>query len=81
MKFTIVALLQILLVFIFPPQKRNFDKEGISKKEVTIAQYVRFCDETGREKPDNVAWGRDDRTMINIDWKDATAFCKWLSEK
>ncbi len=81
MKFTIVALLQIFLVFLFTPQRDTQDDISISKTVVTNAQYVRFCNETGREKPEDALWIRDDMPVINIDWKDATAFHTWLSKK
>jgi len=81
MKFTIVALLQIFLVFLFTPQRDTQDDINSRKTVVTNAQYVRFCKETGREKPGHPEWGRDDMPVINIDWKDATAFHTWLSKK
>ena len=53
----------------------------MSKYEVTFAQYDRFCEETGRRKPDDEGWGRGNRPVINVNWNDAVAFCKWLSGK
>ena len=81
MKFTIVALLQIFLVFLFTPQRDVQDEISISKTVVTVAQYVRFCKETGREKHDNAEWSSDDMPVINVDWKNVTALYTWLSEK
>lgn len=34
-----------------------------------------------RYKPDDEHWGRDDRPVINVNWDDAHAFIKWLSDK
>jgi len=48
---------------------------------VTFEQYDRFCEETGRRKPDDRGWGRGRRPVINVSWNDAKAFAKWLSRK
>ena len=53
----------------------------IGKYEITFAQYDIFCKNTGREKPNDNGWGHGNRPVINVNWYDATAFCKWLSEK
>ncbi len=53
----------------------------MSKYEVTFDQYDKFCETTGRSKPDDEGWGRGDRPVINISWNDAMAFCQWLSKK
>lgn len=53
----------------------------IGKYEVTFKQYDLFCENTGREKPDDNNWGRNNIPVINVNWYDATAFCKWLSEE
>ncbi len=53
----------------------------MSKYEVTFAQYDKFCEATGRTKPDDEGWGRGNRPVINVSWHDAMDFCKWLSEK
>ncbi len=48
---------------------------------MTFDQYDRFCEETGREKPDDEGRGRGRRPVINVSWNDAKAFSKWLSKK
>ena len=53
----------------------------MGKYEVTFAQYDRFCEETGREKPDDAGFGWGDRPLINVSWHEAKAFAKWLSKK
>jgi formylglycine-generating enzyme required for sulfatase activity len=50
----------------------------MSKHAVTFEQYDRFCDATGRTKPDDKGWGRGDRPVINISWHDAVAFAEWM---
>jgi len=53
----------------------------MGKYEVTFAQYDRFCEETGREKPDDAGRGRGNRPVIKVTWHEAKAFAKWLSKK
>ncbi len=53
----------------------------IGKYEVTFAQYDAFCEATNRKKPDDEGWGRGSRPVINVNWNDAVAYCKWLSQK
>lgn len=66
----------------------------IGKYEVTVAQYKEFCKATKHpfppkpkknwyEEHDNVkewTW-RDNKPIVNVNWYDATAYCKWLSEE
>jgi formylglycine-generating enzyme required for sulfatase activity len=53
---------------------------NISKTEVTFEQYDVFCDATGRGKPYDEGWGRGDRPVINVSWRDAVAYCEWMSK-
>jgi formylglycine-generating enzyme len=53
----------------------------ISATEVTFSQYDLFCEETGRERPLDNGWGRENRPVIHVDWNDATAYCHWASRK
>ncbi|MBN1273576.1 MAG: formylglycine-generating enzyme family protein, partial [Candidatus Aminicenantes bacterium] len=53
----------------------------VCRYEVTFEQYDRFCDETGRTKPNDEGWGRGNRPVITVSWYDAQAFCVWVSEK
>ncbi len=50
----------------------------MSKYEITFAQYDLFCDATGRAKPKDNTWGRENRPVLNVNWVDADAFAKWL---
>ena len=53
----------------------------MSKYEVTVAQYREFCKATGRAMPATPKWGwHDNHPIVNVNWKDATAYCRWLSE-
>ena len=53
----------------------------LSRTEVTFAEFDRFSDETGRPRPTDNGWGRDDRPAINVSWLDAAEYCNWLSER
>ena len=51
----------------------------MGEREVTWAQYLRFCSETGRAAPPSPAVGRDlsAHPVVNVDWNDAVAYCGW----
>lgn len=53
----------------------------IDKYEVTFSQYDKFCEATGRGKPDDNGWGRENRPVINVSWKDAEAYAKWSGKR
>lgn len=50
----------------------------MSKYEITFAQYDQFCRATGRRKPVDENWGREDLPVINVNWEDANAFALWM---
>ncbi len=65
----------------------------ISKYEITVAQYRAFCKATNRKMPVEppaswyeehdhaVKWQwYDTYPIVNINWYDANAYCKWLTE-
>jgi len=56
------------------------DDFAIGKYPVTFNEYDLFCKETGRGKPGDRQWGRDDRPVINVSWEDAYDYALWLAE-
>ena len=64
-----------------PAHKVFLSGYWIGKTEVTFAQFDAFCQETGLEKPEDEGWGRGERPVIYVSWKEANDFCAWLEEK
>ncbi len=58
----------------------NISAFRMSKYEVTFTQYDKFCEATGRQKPNDNGWGRGNRPVINVNWYDAVAFAKWIGK-
>lgn len=48
---------------------------------VMFEEFDHFCNETGHRKPDDRDWGRGRRPVIDVFWKDAQAYCSWLSQE
>jgi len=62
-----------------PQRSVTLDGYWIYKREVTVAQYRKFCRETGRAMPDvgnNGAW-KDSDAIGNVNWFDADAYAAW----
>lgn len=64
-----------------PSHKVTLKPFYIGRFEVTFEQYDRFCTATKRAKADDEGWGRGNRPVINVTWKDAVAYADWLSKK
>jgi formylglycine-generating enzyme required for sulfatase activity len=64
-----------------PVHRVSVDKFAMGRYEITFAEYDKFAQATGREKPDDRGWGRGNRPVINVSWHDAKAYADWLSEQ
>ncbi len=64
-----------------PAHEVTLSAFSIGQYPVTFEEYDRFCEATDRDKPDDYGWGRGIRPVIYVSWKDATAYCEWLSEQ
>jgi len=61
-----------------PPHMVNLDGYWIYKYEVTVAQYRKFCNETGSNMPEAPSWGwQDDHPIVHVSWDNATAYTQW----
>jgi formylglycine-generating enzyme required for sulfatase activity len=47
--------------------------------EVTFAEYDEFVADTNQDRADDNGWGRGNRPVINVSWKEANAYVDWLS--
>ena len=54
---------------------------AMSVYEVTFAEYDRYVQATGARRPVDEGWGRGNRPVINVDWEEARAYARWLSEQ
>ena len=79
-KITLTAtkLLNIKFIFVEGGPRGDFN---ISETEVTFAQFDKFCEETGYNKPEDKGWGRGERPVIKVNVEDANKFCNWLSKE
>ena len=54
---------------------------AMGKFEVTFEEYDRFARDTGHHFPSDAGWGRGRRPVINVNWDEAAAYARWLSEQ
>jgi formylglycine-generating enzyme len=57
------------------------DAYQLDALEVTFDQYDKFAQTTGRTKPNDESWGRGERPVIHINWKEAEAYCQWAGKR
>jgi formylglycine-generating enzyme required for sulfatase activity len=54
---------------------------AIGRYPVTFDEYDRFCQATGRNKPEDQGWGRGRQPAINVSLQDAQEYLAWLSQE
>ena len=65
-----------------PQHKVFLDTYYIDKYEVTVAQYRKFCQETGKSMPPAPPWGwQDNHPIANVTWYDAAAYAKYYDKR
>ncbi|MCW3054372.1 MAG: exported protein of unknown function [Chthonomonadales bacterium] len=68
-----------------PAHKVMLDGYYIYRTPVTVAQYLKFCEETGHAKPKapkfNPNWEKRDHPIVNVSYNDALAYCAWAGVK
>ncbi len=52
---------------------------AISRNEVTFNDYDYYARSMGRDLPNDEGWGRGNRPVINVTWKQANAYVEWLA--
>ena len=52
----------------------------IGKYEVNFQEYEDYCQSTGSRQLYDQGWGQENMPVINVDWREATRYCNWLSE-
>ena len=75
-------------------EKRRYEEEGpqhrvviptpfaLGKYAVTFEEFDHFVSESGHgHHPDSNRWSRGSRPVIDVNWDDAVAYCRWLSEE
>jgi formylglycine-generating enzyme required for sulfatase activity len=61
-----------------PQRKVHLDGYWIYKHEVTVAQYRKFSQATGRDMPQAPDRGwKDNYAIVNVSWEDARAYADW----
>ncbi len=54
---------------------------AMGRYPVTFTEYDRFAEASGRKKPGDNGWGRQNRPVINVSWYDAVAYTEWLTKQ
>jgi formylglycine-generating enzyme required for sulfatase activity len=64
-----------------PVHRVSVEKFAMGRYEITFAEYDKFAQATGREKPDDRGSGRGNRPVIYVSWHDVKAYADWLSQQ
>ncbi len=76
----------VLLMDDRPVRNIHISPFYMDEREVTNAAYAAFAKATGHRIPYNwpkgqVAKGKEDHPVADLDWNDACAFCKWAGKR
>ena len=65
-----------------PSHEVDLQPFALGKYEVTFKEWEACVSGGGCERePDDQGWGRGDRPVINVSWKDAQQYVSWLSRQ
>jgi formylglycine-generating enzyme required for sulfatase activity len=64
----------------FPAHAVQVSAFRLSRYDVTFDQFDAFARATHRELPIDEGWGRGERPVIHVSWRDAQAFIAWLNQ-
>lgn len=53
----------------------------IDRHEVTVAQFRRFCDASGRRMPPQPAGSTGRHPVVNVPWTEANAYARWAGRR
>ena len=68
-----------------PAHRVSLDAYYIDKYEVTVGEYAKFLESTGKNPPP--MWTTMDepshqkRPVVNVDWMDASNYCEWAGKR
>ena len=54
---------------------------AISKHEITVAEFARFAQQTGRHMPAGMPKDKGPYPITGVSWEDALAYTRWLSQE
>ena len=65
-----------------PMSEVSLQAFAISTHEITFNQYDLYCRQSRKcDEPDDQEWGRGNRPVINVSWKEANTYIQWLADK
>jgi len=70
-----------------PRHQVRLDGFRMSRSEITNGQYFAFLEDTGHQRPRDPSFAKNylmaypDLPVVNVNYEDAVAFCKWATKK
>ncbi len=65
-----------------PVRRVYLDGYWIDKRPVTVREYRRFAEATGRKMPPAPEWGwQEDHPIVNETWEEAAAYAAWAGKR
>jgi iron(II)-dependent oxidoreductase len=64
-----------------PVHPVRLDGFYLDRTEVTVAQFRKFCESTGREMITQPNWSRDDHPVVNVSYDDSIAYAQWAGKR